>query len=123
MESLGLGWAAEIGRQGFGYVLFMATLVGSSLIIRSLYSELKTCRELSRTESNKVTEALVLAAKAIGESNDAHKETTETGKLIAKVIEGLGERIGKSDELTKSRFDEIIRSLFPPRSGGRNVRG
>jgi hypothetical protein len=107
MESAGLGWAAEIGKQGLGYLLFMGSLV----VLWLKDKELRDCQKQSREDAMKMAVSLELAAKSIGESNGVMDETKEATKLFAGVLQQHGKQLDISDDRAKERAGEIVRAL------------
>jgi hypothetical protein len=107
MESAGLGWAAEIGKQGLGYLLFLGSLVVLWLKDR----ELRDCQKQSREDAMKLAVSLELAGRAIGEGNSVMGEIQEAVKLSSAVIQQHSKQIDLSDQRAKERAEEIVREM------------
>jgi hypothetical protein len=107
MESAGLGWASEIAKGGFGYLLF----IGSLVVLWLKDRELRDCQRQSREDAMKIAVALELAGKAIGEGNSVMGEIQEAIKLSSAVLQQHGKQIDLSDERARERAQEIVREM------------
>jgi hypothetical protein len=95
MEALGLGWAAEIAKGGFGWLLFMGTL----FVLWRRDESLRICREQSREDAIKMAIALEQAAKVISESSEVERQQIEA------VLQALIKQIDVSDERLRKQID------------------
>lgn len=99
METLLPAWLAEISRQGFGYLLFLASLY----VLARKDSELKACQEQARLDAVKMAVAFEQAAKAISESTEVERQRIEADKVTSEVLKGVIKQVDISDERAKDR--------------------
>jgi hypothetical protein len=101
MEALGLGWAAEIAKGGFGWLLFMGTI----FVLWRRDESLRICREQSREDAIKMAIALEQAAKVISESSEVERQQIEADKVASAVLQALIKQIDVSDERLRKQID------------------
>lgn len=116
METLGLGWASEVAKQGLGYLLLLASLVVLWLRDR----ELGICRKQSSANEVRMAVALEKAAKAMADATEVDRQRSETDRVNAQVLQALIKQSDIADDRAKERAAEIVRAL---EQRGGHVRG
>jgi hypothetical protein len=107
MESAGLGWASEIAKGGFGYLLF----IGSLVVLWVKDRELRDCQRQGREDAMRLAASMEIAARSIGESNGVMGEIQEAIKLSSAVLQQHSKQIDLSDERARERAQEIVREM------------
>lgn len=107
MEALGLGWLAEVAKQGFGYVLFGLSLI----VVWWQDKRLQGCQTLSRADAERMTKALTEATETIRQIISVQQERVQIDRELVTVVTALMKQIDTSESRSSERAANIMAAI------------
>lgn len=117
MEKLGVDWSTEIAKQGFGYLLFVASLLVFGWIINSLYKDLRSCEKQSRIDGETMTKVVALATKSLDDTKSTLDELIMLVREANGTVQGLGKQIENQERSAGERSANLLREIRDRRGG------
>lgn len=117
MEQLGTGWSLDIAKQGFGYLLFVTSLLVSGWIINNLYKDLRSCEKQSRIDGEIMTKVVALATKSLDDTKSTLDELIMLVREANGTVQGLGKQIENQERSSAERSGNLLREIRDRRGG------